>query len=569
MNIMSQKWAEFISQNPINALLGRFRRELIGVAIFSMVANLLTLTPTIYMLQVFGHFLKSKSGATLIAISGVALFLFIIMAFAEWMRARVLVRAGVRFDELVNSEVFRSSFASALRKRSHNISEPFSDLTNLRQVMTGAGIYAVLDTPWVPIYMFAAYLLHPILGVLTLVFVVGQFGLLRWCQRYQREADEPFFDASLKASAFVQAKLRNAEVVEAMGMLDGLRTRWQALHRKQLELNSAAHDRTERAQGLVKFVQYSQQSLSLAVGALLVIEGRLDPGAMVAANLLVARACQPMQMFVSCWRPLMSARLSYSRLVSLLEDRPVLGQSTPDIEPSGKLELIDVTVRVEGRDEPILRDLTAQFVPGELVAIVGPSGSGKSTLARCALGLWGDFSGEILLDGYPISEWDRDHLGPHIGYVPQDVELFDGTIADNIARFGKRDAKKIVQAARAASVHDLILRFPQGYDTQMGIAGGFLSGGQRQRIALARALYGDPALLILDEPNANLDDVGEVALMAAVQRLRDIGKTVLFISHRGGVLAVADRIMILEQGRMAAFGAREDVLAFMRQQISA
>ena len=565
MSFASAKWDEFVAQNPVNALLGRFRRELIGVGIFSMVANLLTLTPTIYMLQVFGHFLQSKSGATLVAISAIALFCFGIMAFAEWMRARVLVRAGVRFDEMLNSEVFRASFATALRKKNANFSEPFSDLTNLRQFMTGAGIYAIFDVPWIPVYTAVSFMLHPILGLLALIFVVMLGVLLRWSQSYQRGIDIPLFEANLKTSTFLQAKLRNAEVVEAMGMLDGLRARWQSLHQRQLDVNAVAHDRMERAQGVIKFVQYSQQSLSLAVGALLVIKGELNPGAMVAANMLVARACQPMQMFVASWRASMAAKLSYGRLVTLLEDVPAGGQYGPDTVPSGKLELVGFSARVEGREAPIIDALNAQFNPGELVAIIGPSGSGKSTLARCVLGLWRDFEGEVKLDDHPVTDWDRNHLGPHVGYVPQDVELFDGTIADNISRFGERDARKIVEAARAASVHEMILRFPQGYDTQMGIAGGFLSGGQRQRIALARALYGDPTLLVLDEPNANLDDVGEAALMNAVKRLRDSGRTVLFISHRSGVLAVADRIMILEQGRLTAFGPRDQVLGFLRQ----
>lgn len=569
MALFHQKWQEFVDSNPINALLGKFKVELIGVGIFSMVANLLTLTPTIYMLQVFAHFLKSKSGATLIAVSFIALFLFVIMAFCEWMRARVLVRAGVRFDEMINSEVFRASFASALNNKSRNLTESFSDLTNLRQFLSGTGVYAILDTPWVPIYMFVAYLLHPLLGLLTLAFVILQVFLLRWCQAYQHEVDEPLLEAQRRTATFVNAKLRNAEVVEAMGMLAGLRARWQRLHRRQLALNAISHDRLERAQGLVKFVQYSVQSLSLAVGALLVIDGRLDPGAMIAANLLVAKACQPTLMLVSSWRQIMSARLSYDRLVNLLSERSDAEAQAYGSVTNGKLEFVGLTATVEGRAEPILSYISAQFNPSELVAIVGPSGSGKSTLARCALGLWPEFKGDVLLDGDHVHLWDRQNLGQHVGYVPQDVSLFDGTVADNICRFSKPDPVKIIEAARAAGVHDMILRFPQGYDTQIGLAGDFLSGGQRQRLALARALYGDPAVLVLDEPNANLDDVGEAALMSAVQRLRDAGRTVLFISHRASVLAAADRIMVLQKGHVVAFGRRESVLSFLQQNIAA
>jgi len=565
----SFSWNEFVSQNPINALLGRFKRELIGVGVFSMVVNVLTLTPTIYMLQVFDHFLKSQSGVTLLAVSGIALFCFLLMAFAEWVRSRVLVRAGVRFDEMLNSEVFKAGFASALRNKGINLSEPFSDLTNLRQFMTGIGIFALFDAPWIPIYMLVAYLLHPLLGLLTLVFVIMLAVLLRWSQGYQRGIDAALLESNLRTSNFIQAKLRNVEVIEALGMLGSLRSRWQALHRKQLALNAIAHDRMERAQGMIKFVQYSQQSLSLAVGAILVLKGELSPGAMVAANMLVARACQPMQMFVSSWRASMAAKLSYGRLVTLLEQNPERVGITPENDPTGRIQIYDLIARAEGREAPILDGITAQFNPREIVAIVGPSGGGKSTLARCILGLWEDFSGDVLLDGHPVREWDRHILGGHIGYVPQDVELFDGTVADNISRFGVRDAHKIVEAAKAAGVHEMILRFPEGYDTQMGIAGSILSGGQRQRIALARALYGEPSLIVLDEPNANLDDAGEAALMEAVSVLRSKGKALVFISHRPSVLAVADRIMLIDRGRVAAFGEREAVLAFMRQQAPA
>jgi len=565
---VSQKWQAFVEENPVNALLGQFRRELVGVGIFSMIINLLMLTPTIYMLQVFDRFLRSQNGATLIAVSAIALFLFLVMAFAEWARARVLVRAGVRFDEMLNSEVFRASFAESLRNKNRNLSEAFSDLTNLRQFMTGAGVYAFFDTPWIPTYAIVTFMLHPLLGVLVVFFVVMLGALLWWSQRFHGGIDQPLLEANMKTSSFVQAKLRNAEVIASMGMLEQLKARWKLLNSRQLNLGAVAHDRMERVQALIKFTQYSQQSLTLAVGAILVVEGQLSAGAMVAATMLVARACQPVQLLVSSWRASMAARISYDRLVELLEANPAPSGAVSDQPIKGEVQLLSLVARVDGRDRPILDDFNAQFKPGELVAVVGPSGSGKSTLARCILGLWHSMEGQVLIDGVAVKDWDRHYLGRHLGYVPQDVELFDGTIADNISRFGMRDSKKIVAAARAASVHEMILRLPEGYNTQMGIAGSALSGGQRQRLALARAIYDDPSLLVLDEPNANLDDAGEAALMAAVRGLRDAGKVVIFISHRSGVLAVADRIMLLGEGRMIAFGERENVLSILRQQAS-
>lgn len=565
---VSDKWQSFVEENPVNALLGQFRRELVGIAIFSMIINLLMLTPTIYMLQVFDRFLRSQNVATLIAISAIALFLFLVMAFAEWARARVLVRAGVRFDEMLNSEVFRASFSASLRNKNRNLSEAFSDLTNLRQFMTGVGVFAVFDTPWIPIYTFVSFMLHPLLGLLVLFFVITLAALLWWSQRFHGGIDQPLLEANIKTSNFIQAKLRNAEVIASMGMLESLKSRWQALNGRQLALGAVAHDRMERVQGVIKFVQYAQQSLTLAFGAFLVVEGELTAGAMVAATMLVARACQPVQLFVSSWRASMAARISYRRLVDLLEanPEPVVVAAVNHI--AGDVKLVDLTAKVDGRDQPILVNINAHFRPGELIAIVGPSGSGKSTLARCVLGLWESYEGQVLIDGVAVNKWDRHYLGRYIGYVPQDVELFDGTLADNISRFGVREPQKIVAAAKAAGVHEMILRLPQGYDTQMGIAGSGLSGGQRQRLALARALYDEPSLVVLDEANANLDDAGEAALMMAVRRLRDAGKLVIFISHRSGVLSIADRVMLMGEGQIVLFGEREKVLATLRQQPS-
>lgn len=541
---------ELTSDNPITSLLNAFRSELVGVAIFSFVANMLTLTPTIYMLQVFDRFVKSKSGSTLVAVSLIALFFFVIMAFAEWMRSRVLVRAGVRFDEKLNSKVFSASFQNALFGKNINPTEAFSDLTNLRQFMTGNGIHALFDLPWVPVYMLVAYLLHPLLGLLTFLFVVILLFVFFQSHLQNRRTDRPLMEANLVTARFVQAKLRNAEAIEAMGMVDGLRAKWKTLHRKQLLLNADVTDRAELVQSLIKFLQYSVQSLALAAGALLVIDGELTAGAMVAATLLVGRACQPVQLVVASWRGSLAAMQSYERLVDLLrsDDKQAKLQVPDGFQ--AKLEVRNLSAFVDGREDPILNGCSFAFKRGEMVAVVGPSGSGKSTFVRCVLGLWERTSGEVYLDGAPINEWDRGQLGKYVGYLPQDVELFDGTMADNICRFGHRDPQLIIAAARAAGVHEMILRFPEGYDTQMGFAGSFLSGGQRQRLALARAIYGDPELIVLDEPNANLDDAGEAALMASITRLKEAGRTVIFVSHRPSVLKFADRVVRFDSGNL-------------------
>ena len=547
--------------HPLNATLWQFRRELVVVGVFSLVANLLMLTPTLYMLQVFDRVMVSQSGLTLVSLSLVALFLFVVMAFAEWSRSRLLVRAGVRFDELINTQVFKASFESALNQAGRNPGEAFSDLTNLRQFMTGNGIFAFFDAPWTPIYIAVAWMLHPWLGYLSVLFAL-MLAMVAWfAHRYTRVGHEKSLDANMKVNSFVQSKLRNAEAIESMGMLEGLRRRWLNLHKQQLDVLASAQDRNQRVQSFTKFLQYSQQSLMLGAGALLVIRGELSPGAMIAANVLMARALQPVQLIVATWKAFMAARLSYGRLSGLLAEHPERTGETLLAPLAGAVDLQDLVATVEGRETPILHGLNASFQAGEVIVILGPSGSGKSTLARCLLGIWPQTSGEVLLDGQPVATWDRHELGPYLGYLPQDVELFEGSIAENIARFGEIESDKVIAAAQAAEVHEMILRFPQGYDTPMGMAGSLLSGGQRQRIALARALYGEPSLLVLDEPNANLDDVGEAALLRAVRNLKAQGKTVFLISHRGGIVNIADRLMILNQGQIQALDPREIVLA--------
>lgn len=549
------------ASNPIAGLLGVFRSELLAVGVFSLVANLLMLTPTLYMLQVFDRVMSSGNDLTLIAVSLVTLFFFAIMAVAEWARSRVLVRAGVRFDTALNTEVFRASFEASLNKAGRNPGEAFTDLTNLRQFLSTNGVFAFFDAPWVPIYVAVAWLMHPWLGMASILFAV-MLVLVAWGGHlYTRALHTTVLEAGMRSNGFVQSKLRNAEAIEAMGMLPSLFARWRTVHAMHLDAMASNQDKNQRVQAVTKFLQYSQQSLMIGIAAMLVIRGEISMGAIIASNMLMARALAPVQMLVGSWKGFMAAKLSYQRLGALLTAHPARAGRALTVPPEGQISLRSLVARAEGREAPILQGLNAELPAGELLVVMGPSGSGKTTLARCLLGIWPITEGEVLLDGVPIGEWDRNQLGPHLGYLPQDIELFDGSIGDNIARFGTAVPEKIITAAKAANVHDMILRFPQGYDTPMGLAGSQLSAGQRQRIALARALYGEPTLIVLDEPNANLDDAGEAALMQAVQALRDKGCTVVVISHRGGLVNLADRLLILNQGRIQALGTREALLA--------
>ena len=555
----------FFNRSELTATLWAFRQEFLIVGILSFLSNLLMLSPTIYMLQVFDRVMTSQNELTLIAVSLITLFLFGVMACSEWLRSRVLVRAGMRFDEQLSTRVFNASFEAYLSQSSTSPSRAFGDLIQIRQFLTGNGIFALFDAPWAPIYIAVTFLLHPWLGILSLIFALVQAALAWFGHRHTVAPAEEAASASSDTNSYLQSKLRNAEVLESMGMIGNLQQRWNHKHLAWMGKNSAAQGLTHRVTAWSKFIRYSQQSLALGAGALLVIDGQLSPGAMIAANVLMGRALAPIDQLVGTWRGFVSTRAAFGRLEKLLLDHPERDPALSRVAPTGAITLRRVVASAEGRDSPILKNISFAIAAGTVVAVLGPSGSGKSTLARAMVGIWPELSGEVLLDDMPMERWSRTELGPHLGYLPQDVELFEGSIAENIARLGAVDSAKVIEAARCAGMHDMILRFPKGYDTPIGEAGGLLSGGQRQRIGLARAVYGEPALIVLDEPNANLDEAGENALLQTVRALKAKGKTVILITHRPGAIAVADRLILLRDGEIFADGPKDAVLAGLRQ----
>jgi ATP-binding cassette subfamily C exporter for protease/lipase len=558
------KTPSFFRRSELTSTLWAFRQEFLIVGALSFLANLLMLAPTIYMLQVFDRVLSSGSELTLVAVSLITLFLFGVMALSEWMRSRVLVRAGMQFDDQLSTRVFNASFEAYLGQTSTNPSRAFGDLIQIRQFLTGNGIFALFDAPWAPIYIAVTFFLHPWLGVLSLVFAVVQAALAWFGHRHTVAPAEDANAAVTDSTNYLQSKLRNSEVLESMGMVGNLRGRWDQKYQIALAKNASTLGLTHRVTAVSKFIRYTQQSLSLGAGALLVIDGQLSPGAMIAANVLMGRALAPIDQLVGTWRGFVTTRSAFDRLEKLLAEFPERDPALSRVAPTGSVSLHTVVASAPGRTTPILKGISFEVSAGTVVAVLGPSGSGKSTLARVIVGIWPDVIGDVLLDGLPISGWNRMDLGPHIGYLPQDVELFEGSIAENIARLGTIDPVKVIEAARSAGLHEMILRFPKGYDTPIGEAGGLLSGGQRQRIGLARAIYGDPALIVLDEPNANLDDAGETALLRTVAELKAKGKTVLLITHRPGAIAVADRLMILQDGQIVANGPRDAVIAALR-----
>ena len=558
------KTPEFFKRSELTATLWLFWREFLIVGIFSMVANVLMLAPTMYMLQVYDRVLSSQSELTLVAMSLLTLFLFAVMGCAEWMRSRVLVSAGVRLDKQLSTKVFNASFEARLSQSGSAPVRSFGDLIQIRQFLTGNGIFAFFDAPWTPIYMAVLFFLHPWLGFAGVVFALIQAALAWFGHRRTLAPSEAANAANAEAGSFLQGKLRNAEVLESMGMIRNLQARWADRHRTYLERAGASQHLTHRITAISKFLRYSQQSLALGAGALLVIDGQLTPGGMIAANVLMGRALAPIDMIVGSWRQFIGMRAAFARLETLLLEFPPRDPDFKRVPPKGDIVLKSVFADAPGRKIPILQNINLSVPAGTITAVLGPSGSGKSTLARVLVGIWPDVTGQVVLNGSPIAGWNRIELGPYLGYLPQDVELLEGTIAENIARFGDVDPELVIEAAQNAGLHEMILRFPKGYDTSIGEAGNMLSGGQRQRIGLARAIYGSPVFIVLDEPNANLDDAGEAALLKTVQFLKAKGTTVFLITHRPGAVAVADRILMLRDGQVQADGPRDDVLAALQ-----
>ena len=541
-----------------------FRQAFVTIGSFSFFINLLMLTPSIYMLQIYDRALGSNNVTTLLMLTLITLALFALMALLEWIRTMVLVRVGARLDLDVNGRVFDATFERNLRQAGQNPAQALNDLASMRQTLTGAGLIALTDAPWMPIYLIVIFMLHVQLGIFALV---GVLLLVILAVINERVSAAPLGEAQkLAMAANVQANnhLRNAEVIEAMGMLPAIRARWFKLHQKFLVQQALASDRAGVLNAVTRFARISMQSLALGFGALLAIEGEMTAGMMIAGSILVGRALAPVETLIGNWKPLVSARAAYGRLTELLQVYPARVAGMPLPRPLGAVLVENAATAAPGSRALILKNVNFSLKAGEVVAVVGPSASGKSTLARLLVGVWPPLAGSVRLDGAEIFKWNKDELGPYLGYLPQDIELFDGTVAENIARFGEIDSDKVLAAAQAAGVHELILLLPKGYDTPLGDSGSALSGGQKQRIGLARALYGDPALIVLDEPNSNLDDQGELALAETIRRLKAKQRTVVLITHRLTTLAVADSILVLHEGTVKAHGPREQVLAAMR-----
>ena len=544
--------------------LQSLRTALITVAVFSGFLNVLMLAPSLYMLQVYDRVLGSRNETTLLVLTLLLVGVFVFMGALEAIRSWVLVRVGVRFDAQLNARVFNATFERSLLRPGSNSALPMHDLNTVRQTLTGASVIAAFDAPWMPIYVIVISLFSIELGVFALLGALLLAGLAVINERLSK----PKLDDAQKFNAQSQLALtnhlRNAEVIEAMGMLPHIRKRWHGLHQKQLRLQAAASDQAAVIGGLTKFVRITMQSLALGIGALLVLDGKMTAGSMIAASVLVSRALAPIELLVGNWKQIIVGRADYARLRELLSVHPArqYGMALP--VPVGAVRFEGVSTAAPGTTIAILKQLTFAIDAGDTIAVIGPSGSGKSTLARLLVGVWPAMAGTVRLDGADLYRWSKDELGPHVGYLPQDIELFDGTVAENIARFGEVDSEKVILAAQRAGMHELILRLPKGYDTPLGVGGSALSGGQKQRVGLARALYGDPSLIVLDEPNSNLDEQGERALADTIRDLHARAKTSVLITHRLSAVSVVNKIMVLSDGTIKAFGPRDEIVSALQ-----
>ena len=551
----------------VGQALATSRSAFVGIAIFTAFINILMLTGPLYMLQVYDRVLASGSISTLVTISVLMAVMYAFMGFLEYVRSRVLVRIGDKLETDLGERTFSIWMKQGLYGKAGQRHRPLQDVSMLRQFLSGAAPATFFDMPWAPLYIAVMFLFHWSLGV---VGIIGALIIFIFAWLNEVSTRKPLQDANalrIKGQMFADIAHRNADTVTAMGMSGNMQARWQEYSEKAASATVLGSDRAGSLTSASKAFRMFIQSGILGWGALLAVQGIVTPGTMIAGSIIMGRALAPIQMALGQWRGFIGARQAFHRLNEFYEIIPEQADNLSLPAPIGELSVTNILAAPPGSKVPILTGLNFTVKPGQGLGVIGPSASGKSTLARLLVGIWIPQKGSVRIDGATFDQWNSDELGPYIGYLPQQVELFDGTIGENIGRFYQdASAEDIVLAARRATVHDMILHLPDGYDTRIGEGGTVLSGGQVQRIALARALFGDPALVVLDEPNANLDAEGDAALTTAITDLRKRGKTVVVMAHRPSAIAAVDQLLILKDGKQTAFGPKDDVIKEMTKQ---
>ncbi|MES2974067.1 MAG: type I secretion system permease/ATPase [Pseudomonadota bacterium] len=545
--------------SELQGFVRQLRPEFMTAAAFSFVINLLMLVPTLYMLQVYDRVLTSRNADTLLMLTILAAATYLLLSSIEWVRSQLLIRAGIRLEALLSPRTFEASF-TAMSRSGRGGAQALNDALTVRQFLTGNGLFALFDAPWTPIFLWVIFVMHPWLGWLSLFGALLLLFVAWLNEKLTRDVLTQANDMQGAATQTATTYFRNHETVAAMGMLGALRERWLQRQKKVIELQTLASGRAGLLSSLSKLIRMLQQMAILGLGAWLAIKGEITPGAMIASSILMGRALAPVDLAIASWRQLVMARGAYGRLGQLLEAAPAPPPTLDLPAPTGEVTVENITIVPPGAKVPSVLDLSFQIRKGMAIGVIGPSASGKTSLARALTGVWLPVKGAVRIDGASLQDWNRDKLGPYIGYLPQSIELFEGTVAENIARFGPLDSDRIVKAAQLAGIHDMILHLPDAYETVVGVDGAALSGGQRQRLALARAVYGMPSLVVLDEPNSNLDEKGEEALVNAVNELKRQGTTVVLVTHRRGTLECTDGLLVMNAGKLQVYGPTAQVL---------
>jgi PrtD family type I secretion system ABC transporter len=547
------------ANTPLNRALKASRPAIVTAIVFSLFINVLALVSPMYMLQIYNRVLASRSVPTLIFITLIVIFLFVVYATLEALRTQVLVRGGIRFDSEIRGPTFEGVLDSTLSRRGGD-SQAFRDMDSVREFMTGAGLISFCDAPWIPVFLIVAFMLHPFFGILAVLSGLLILGLAVTNEVATRDSLKRANIAAIGAQSDATATMRNSEVMRAMGMWDGLQVRWQKRRDEHIGWQASASDRGGAIMATVRFSRQVVQVLILGGGAYLAIKGQITPGSMIAASILVGRALAPIEAVVAHWRSFVTARDSWERLQGMFRGAAITTDRMPLPALKGRLTVEAASIVPPGAQNPTVQRASFVLEAGSTLCIIGPSAAGKSSLVRGLVGVWPVATGAIRLDGFDLKHWDPRELGPSVGYLPQDVELFSGTVAQNIARFAEFRSEDLIEAAKVAGVHEMIQAMPNGYETQIGDGGAALSGGQRQRVALARTIYRTPPLVVLDEPNANLDSAGEQALVQAIAHLKAAKCTIVFVTHKTNFLSLADKILLMQSGMVTQFGDRDDVL---------
>ena len=554
------------AQNDMSGVVRRALRAtrpaFLSAVVFSFFINLMGLAGPLYMLQVYDRVLASRNISTLLFLTIIVAFVYAVSAALETLRSKLLVRSGVLFDQIANPDVFRAVQKATLLQPSPRHTQSLRDIDTIREFYTGSGLLAFCDFPWVPVYIAAAFVLHPVFGVLSIVGSLFTFVFAMTNEWLTRSSLDQASRNAFAATNHSITTFRNAEVLQAMGMVEALRSRWSKHHEAALGWQAAASNRGGVVIAITRFHRMLLQSLILGVGAYLVIQREVSPGVMIAASIIIGKALAPVEIAIGQWKSFTSMREAHRRVTGLLGALPPAQEQMKLPDPVGQVTLENVTATAPGHKIAVLKNVSMTVPAGSTIGVIGPSAAGKSSLARVMIGVWPIASGAVRLDGSDLCHWKSAHLGQNIGYLPQDVELFPGTIAENISRFGDGDDdEKIIAAAKMAGVHEMIQHLPNGYKTSIGESGHALSGGQRQRVGLARALYGMPPLIVLDEPNASLDAAGEQALINAISALKKAQRTVILVTHKTNILSLVDSIVVMAEGQIKLAGPRDQVLS--------